>query len=85
MTLEGRLIPGLQLGRLTMLQQQLRVGGTAFTLLMPADKDFVYDLYSYGGRRAGEGAGVHGRVCGASTAPRRGRQDEGRPGGPPSY
>ena len=53
MTLEGRLIPGLQLGRLAMLQQRLRVGGMDFTLLMPSDKDVVYDLYSSaGGRKA---------------------------------
>ena len=53
MTLEGRLIPGLQLGRLAMLQQRLRVGGNDFTLLMPSDKDVVYDLYSSaGGRKA---------------------------------
>ena len=49
MTLEGRLIPGLQLGRLAMLQQRLRVGGNDFTLLMPSDKDVVYDLYSSAG------------------------------------
>ena len=51
MTLEGRLIPGLQLGRLAMLQQRLRVGGKDFTLLMPSDKDVVYDLYSSAGGR----------------------------------
>ena len=49
MTLEGRLIPGLQLGRLAMLQQRLRVGGKDFTMLMPSDKDVVYDLYSSAG------------------------------------
>ncbi len=43
--LEGVPLPGLSLGPLPLLRQRLRIGGTTFSLVMPADVDQVLDLY----------------------------------------
>lgn len=57
--LEGRLLEGLALGPLALLEQRQRISGNEFRLVMPADVDAVIDLFI----EAGASARLSASIC----------------------